>query len=218
MVGRSFTAAMLVFGCLGLGACGVEEEPFAGPDPAQADVERAVQPELWWTCGDPVCSGWTNKGLPRCRNRQAGDPCDAQYIGKECDPHDACNATLMCSDTDPIGGYGCPISRRAAKKDITYVDPSGKKALYDELMSVDLATYRYNAEEQVTPTHLGFIIDDLQVGSKAVAPNGERVDLYGYTSMAVAALQIQNAQIAALSEKVAALEAELAAAKAPTKK
>lgn len=211
------TVAPALF-ALALAACGVDEEPLAGPDPSPEDVARAVNPELYWTCGDPVCSGWTNKGLPRCRNRVAGDPCTAQQLGRECDPHDACNATLVCSDVDPIGQYGCPISRRSAKKDIAYVDPTARKALYDELMAVDLATYRYNAENPDAKTHLGFIIDDVGTGSKAVVPNGQQVDLYGYTSMAVAALQVQSAQIAALTDQVTALQQKLDAAEARGRK
>ncbi|MEQ1501815.1 MAG: hypothetical protein ABMB14_06270 [Myxococcota bacterium] len=85
------------------------EEPFAGPDPDPSAVDRAIAPVLWATCGDPVCSGWSPKGLPRCRGRQVGDPCDPQYLGMECDPHDACNVTLQCAETDPIDPTGCPL-------------------------------------------------------------------------------------------------------------
>jgi hypothetical protein len=166
-----------------------------------------ASPQLWFTCGDPVCSGWTNKGLKKCGNRSEGDPCTAQQIGLECDPHDACNATLVCSDTNPIGPVGCPISRRSAKKDVDYVDPARLQQLHDELMGVRLATYRYNDEALASPTHLGFIIDDMPT-SPAIAPNGQQVDLYAYASMAVAALQVQQRQIEALTHEVALLRAQ----------
>lgn len=192
---------------IGAGGC-VTEEPFAGPDPTPDDQARAVAPELFSTCGDPVCHGWTAKALPRCRSHAAGDPCDVAFLGKECAPHDACNATLMCTDTDPISG-GCPISRRAAKKDIDYLDASRRDALHDQLIDMHLATYRYNEEDAASPTHLGFIIDDV-LPSPAVAANGQRVDLYAYTSMAVAALQVQQQQIDELKAQVAALKAERA--------
>ena len=56
---------------------------------------------------------------------------------------------------------------------------------------------------------LGFIIDDVGPGP-SVAPNGQTVDLYGYTSMAVATLQVQAQEIAELKAELAALKAELA--------
>lgn len=53
---------------------------------------------------------------------------------------------------------------------------------------------------------LGFLIDD-DPASPAVRPDGERVDLYGYTSLAIAALQEQQAEIDALKAEVEALKA-----------
>src|SRR5439155_22412171 len=57
--------------------------------------------------------------------------------------------------------------------------------------------------------HLGFIIDAVGA-SPAVAADGGHVDLYGYTSMAVGAIQAQQRRIDALTREVAALRAELA--------
>jgi hypothetical protein len=200
---RSFVASVVV--CLGLGSCDVD--PNGQVQEAQAeDLALMTQPQMFWTCGDPVCSGWTNKGLKKCGNRQAGDPCQASQIGKECDPHDACNATLVCSDKDPIGPFGCPISRRAAKKDIAYADAMDLERLRAQLLDVRLATYRYNEEPESAKTHLGFVIDD-DPTSPAVAPNGQQVDLYAYTSMAVATIQVQQRQIEALTREVEALKA-----------
>ncbi|MGH7896283.1 MAG: hypothetical protein ACREQL_16575, partial [Candidatus Binatia bacterium] len=56
---------------------------------------------------------------------------------------------------------------------------------------------------------LGFIIDDVGT-SPAVAADGGHVDLYGYTSMAVAAIQAQQKRIEALEREVAALRRALA--------
>ena len=190
-------------------ACGEEEaavDPFAVQDGAALQFGS---PQLWWTCGDPVCSGWTPKGLRNCNAHQAGDPCPASAMGKECDPGDGCNATLMCADMDPIGPGGCPISLRSAKEDIRYLDDARLKAVHEELMALRLATWQYKTDPG-DATHLGFVIDDAP-SSPAVAPNGQQVDLYGYASMAVAALQVQQAQIEALTREIETLRAELEA-------
>jgi hypothetical protein len=55
---------------------------------------------------------------------------------------------------------------------------------------------------------LGFIIDDVEP-SVAIDPGRDMVDLYGYTSMAVAALQAQARDIEALKKEVARLRHEL---------
>jgi len=190
--------------CLLVAGCDEEEGVV---DPADPDALELGAPMLWETCGDVVCQGWMNKGLKKCGSRTVGDPCKMSQIGAECDPHDACNTTLVCSDVDPHPGP-CPISRRSAKKDIDYAEPADLQRLHDELLAVRLATYRYNAEPGTAGTHLGFIIDDMPT-SPAVASNGEQVDLYAYASMAVAAVQVQQKQIEALTQQVEALQAQV---------
>ena len=76
-----------------------------------------------------------------------------------------------------------------------------------EIRRVRLATYRYKGEPALGTSHLGFIIDDLGA-SPAVGSDGTHVDLYGYASMAVAAIQIQQRRIEALEREVAALRNE----------
>ena len=75
-----------------------------------------------------------------------------------------------------------------------------------KLMKYRLATWRYKHDPSAT--HLGFIIDDVEP-SPSIAPTGQTVDLYGYTSMAVAAVQLQAQQIEDLQREVRALEAQL---------
>lgn len=166
----------------------------------------------WYTtCGDPVCRGYTGtSGVPLCTAAQkAGAPCT--NAGEVCDPQDPCNALLRCTDTDPkLGVGGCPISSRQYKKDIQYVDSAGLKQLAKQAEHVRLARYRYK-DDLSARQHLGFIIED-QPGSPAVERDRNRVDLYGYTSMAVAALQVQQKQIQALQQQVASLQQELASA------
>ena len=106
----------------------------------------------------------------------------------------------------------CPISQRKMKKDILYLDDSEKEQLSSELMKFPLATYRYKVEGPEQKPHLGFIIDDV-APSPAVLQSGERVDLYGYSTMTVAALQVQAKELADLKKEMAALKKECASKK-----
>lgn len=167
--------------------------------------------DLQWfqTCGDPVCGTYNpTPGATICTDEMAGDSCSPD--GASCEvADDTCNTDLLCSDSDPKTA-GCPISRRQAKRDIAYLNRAERDRLAGELLQTRLATYRYRAEPATATPRLGFIIDD-QPGSPAVRPGAQRVDLYGYTSMAVAAIQAQAATIAQLEARVAELESELKA-------
>jgi hypothetical protein len=117
-----------------------------------------------------------------------------------------CTATEHCcgGGQGPVcldATTGCPISQRKMKKDITYLSETEKERLSSDLMSFPLATYRYKTEGEDQKTHLGFIIDDV-APSPAVLQSGERVDLYGYSTMTVAALQVQAKEIAELKKQV----------------
>jgi hypothetical protein len=111
-----------------------------------------------------------------------------------------------------IDGTMCPISQRKMKKDIHYLTSDERQQLNDELMDFRVATYRYKTESAEEREHLGFIIDDV-APSPAVLASGDRVDMYGYSTMTVAALQIQARQIAALEKQMAELKKECASKK-----
>jgi hypothetical protein len=104
-----------------------------------------------------------------------------------------------------IANTSCPISTRTKKKDIAYLGPEDQERLRAELMDVHLATYRYRAGDE--NEHLGFIIEDMPMDSPAVMASRQHVDLYGYTSMAVATIQRQQAEIDDLEQRLAKLEA-----------
>jgi hypothetical protein len=133
-----------------------------------------------------------------------GEPCATRF--ETCDPGVGCGVRLLCTDHDPA--QICPISRREHKRDINYLGDSDLDRLHAKLLAMRLATYQYKIDGTVAPDHLGFIIDDVGP-SPAVAADGTHVDLYGYTSMAVAAIQAQEREIAALEREVAALRREL---------
>jgi hypothetical protein len=128
--------------------------------------------------------------------------------GAECDPGDFCNSLLLCSATDPkLHAGGCPISARRYKEDIQYLDGAALRRYHDELMRLPLATWRYRTRPE---RRLGFVLEDAP-STAPVDAERDMVDLYGYTSMAVAALKVQAEQIEALERQVSALQRELAA-------
>lgn len=98
------------------------------------------------------------------------------------------------------------LSRRAFKKDIDYVPDAERAELARDALAIPLARYRYKTEPESQSRHLGFIIDDQPAECPAVAADGTHVDLYGYTSMLLAAVQEQQKQIDALKKQVDALE------------
>ncbi len=167
----------------------------------------------WYTtCGDPVCRGYQKpSGVAACTTEKAGGACPTE--GARCDPQDSCNRLLVCSASDPKL-QGCPISLRAAKRDIQYLDEAALERYARELRGVRLATYRYRGADPAP--RLGFILED---GPPPEAVDAERdmADLYGYTSLAVAAFQVQARQIEALQREVARLQEELRRQRLPTR-
>jgi len=162
-------------------------------------------PSWFYTCGDPVCGGHRDQGVPPCGSGETpGAACAPE--GARCDPGDFCDRLLVCAASDPVQRGGCPISRRRAKEHIRYLGESDLRRLHDELMRFRLATFQYR--ENASRTQLGFIIDDVEP-SLSIDPVRDLVDLYGYTSMAVAALQTQAREIEALRSEVESLRREL---------
>ena len=162
-------------------------------------------PSWFYTCGDPVCGGHRDQGVPPCGSGETpGAACSPE--GTRCDPGDSCDRLLVCASSDPVQRGGCPISRRQAKERIRYLGEDDLRRLHDELMRFRLATFQYR--ENASRTQLGFIIDDVEP-SFSVDPVRDMVDLYAYTSMAVAALQTQAREIEALRSEVEALRREL---------
>ncbi len=159
----------------------------------------------WYTtCGDPVCRGYQKPvGVPACTSEKPGGACASE--GARCDPLDSCNRLLLCSASDPKL-QGCPISIGAAKRDVRYLDDEALERYARQLRAVKLATYRYRGPD--TTPRLGFLLED-RPPAEAVDAERDMADLYGYTSLAVAAFQVQARQIEDLQREVARLRAEL---------
>jgi len=97
------------------------------------------------------------------------------------------------------------VSRRAAKHDIGYLSAPEVKELADKALSVRLAHFRYNTEPSERDPHLGFILEDVGRIDGVDWPNGT-VDLYGYTSLVLAAAQAQGQDLVQLQSRVGKLE------------
>jgi hypothetical protein len=157
---------------------------------------------LWYrTCGGPlpgVCDGGTN-GCPA-----PGTPCT--QLGQTCGNNVGGCSNMICDDHDPA--VNCPVSSAKYKTHIRYLSEQDLERLHDEALATKLATYNYRASvSDPGLKHLGFIIEDMPE-SLAVDRGRDRVDLYGYLSMVLATVQVQEREIATLREE---LEAQRAA-------
>jgi hypothetical protein len=167
-----------------------------------------------------TAADFTGKAQVTCHN----DKCETTFKGETCGKY-VCTATQTCCGPMPLpeatcvdgASSPCPISQRKMKKDILYLSDGEKEQLSSELMAFPLATYRYKTEGNEQKPHLGFIIDDV-APSPAVLQSGERVDLYGYSTMTVAALQVQAKEIAELKKQMDDLKKECASKKSAAKK
>jgi hypothetical protein len=165
---------------------------------------------------DPSCSCTTG---PCCGSAccGAGEWCDTSGAAPvcRCGSNNACTGSNTCNaptvnTANPCGvvccmGSGCPVSRREFKRDIHELDRAEIERIYSELRDVKLTTYQYKTDPPASPRRLGFIIDDTK-SSYPVNADGTSVDLYGYMSMAVAAIQSQSREIEALRAEVARLK------------
>lgn len=180
---------------------------------ARACVDGGPSAALSWyrTCGAPVCGPGTDgpTGAAPCTTERAGEPCTQRDT--LCDPGLGCGVNLVCSDEDPtMGPGGCPISRARYKRDVEYLDPAERQALADALLATPLARYRLRSESGGA-RQLGFLIED--VGAQP-SVEGDHVNLYGYTSMAVAAVQLHDERLHGLERELAMLRDELLALRA----
>ncbi|WP_394848335.1 hypothetical protein LZC95_12840 [Pendulispora brunnea] len=106
------------------------------------------------------------------------------------------------------GMMGMGMSSREVKEEIAYLDDVARKHLADEVMALRLANYRYR-EGVATPyptDHrcLGIIVEDTAADAPFVVER-KQVDIYGFASAILAALQEQQQTIARLERQLAEL-------------
>jgi hypothetical protein len=188
--------------CMKVDRCPVLGRPCYEPDSGGGEGGAVSNLHWYTTCGTPVCSG-PDDGGPVSYS-QEGQPCTKK--GDTIAMQNPCGIELVCDDHDPKVG-GCPKSSRDFKQDIHYLSEQDLERLHDETLRTKLATYKYKSTiADPDPTHLGFIIED-QPQSLAIDRKHTGVDLYGYVSMAVATMQVQEREIAQLKKEVEVLRA-----------
>jgi len=203
----SFVAAALV-------ACGGSGQ---AADAGPSDSGTALH---WFsTCGPPVGSsndaGQADAGVASCTTEREGDGCSS--ANAVCQP--VSGTPLKCAASDPkLQPGGCPISSLRYKEDIRYLNDADLARIAAGVDQIRLAKYFYKSDPTARE-RLGFIIED-DPDSPAVAEGRTQIDLYGYTSMVVAALKVQTqklekqtAELKALRRKVDALERRSKAAR-----
>ncbi|MCC7071191.1 MAG: hypothetical protein IT383_07710 [Deltaproteobacteria bacterium] len=184
-------------------ACVIER----GEGESEGEGEGEAGSLRWYeTCGDPSCAGFVAPtGTAACDTEVAGAACasaDAEcyLVG------DGCNVHLRCTDSDPtMQPGGCPISVPSAKQDVRFLSDAEIDAALGRVLSLQLARWQY-VSDPGRHDYLGFLIDE-HAPDDAVLPRGDRVDLYGYTSLAIAAVQAQQRRIDTLERELAALRA-----------
>ena len=215
--------AMALFGALAITVavgCGTKVEGGgdggggSGASSGSAGMGGGGTLQWYTTCGDPVCmdppdgGAMPPAGVAPCTNEMVGAAC--MTTGATCWPaNSTCGELLTCATSDPKENPGgCPISRVSHKKNIEYLSEAEVASIADEAKTMRLSSWHYKAERESVRRHVGFLIDDMPE-SIAVSDNGERVDLYGYTSMAIAAVQVQDKRLQALEKELASMRAEM---------
>lgn len=188
----------------------LEDECACGPICRLYPVQYCEDAGADWRCA-PAPKNTTICPVPRPR---IGDPCSEDGRSCRVGPahEESCEeSSISCrSGRWALDTFGCPTSSSRYKEDIRYVDEATRRGLAEDLLAVRLAKYKYRPGVQDHQAHLGFIIEDQPEGSPAVLAGRDRVDLYGYVSMAVATIQVQQKQIDTLEREVASLKAERA--------
>ena len=159
--------------------------------------------DLKWQCAAPNADATCPAGIPLL-----GSACSTE--NKSCVYSCGSGGARLCKQGAWYSANGgpCPVSSRRAKKDIVYLGEAERLRIADELARFKLATYQYRDPALGDKRYLGFIIEDVP-GSPAVDRDGNMVDLYGYASMLVAAVQTQGEQIAKLQAELARLRRQI---------
>ena len=178
-----------------------------GPECTKYPIVQCHDAGIDWRCGlarkpNPLCA------TPRPR---LGEACSTE--AETCRVSEA--RAEPCEETNLVCHAGkwtwphfeCPASQARYKENIHYLETKEVEELARQLLAIRLTTYTYRQGVADRDPHLGFIIDDQPLGSPAVSTSRDRVDLYGYVSTAVAAIQTQSKAIEDLRREVDALKA-----------
>lgn len=195
--------AVIAMGVVSLGGCGAVE-------PANEEASGSIRQEV------KACPFLIPYCPPDCKlEGHCPQKCECPPGHKatcgtnHCAPQQTCCSGQPFPTPTCIDGTICPISRRDYKTDVQYLGNDETARVHDELMRFKLATWNYKDPSHGAGRHLGFMIDDVEPSAAVSGGTGNSVDLYGYTSMAVAALQQQARQIEALTQEVRSLRSQV---------
>lgn len=93
-------------------------------------------------------------------------------------------------------------SRKNLKRDIRYLDTVARDEIGKMLLDIPLAKWNYKTDPASTQERLGFMIDDIEPSFAVEDKVGDSVNLYGFISMATAAIQMQQDQIEKLQKQI----------------
>ncbi len=182
-----------------------------GGQGGQAGVHLCGPSATCARCKDGACCGSTCCGQGEWCDSSGATPVCRCGTGSACLDGNACASPLsganQCGAVCCQGG-NCPVSRREFKREIHQLNDDEVQRVYAQLREIKLTTYRYKGEPASDAPRLGFIIDDT-ASPYPVNPDGNSVNLYGYASMAVAAIQAQSQEIAALKAELARLRRQV---------
>jgi hypothetical protein len=186
------------------------------------------------SCSDPQsdtanCGGC---GMPcalgqYCNNALCAAACSASTCGAGtgcCGSDSTCCAAgdVCCLEQGHLVAYKCEtgscplpppcapmcVSRRDSKRDIQYLSDDELAVAESAVRKIPLARFNYKWDAPNERRRLGFIIEDVAPSPGVDEAQGV-VDLYGYTSLAVAALQEQAREIEQLRQEVDELQRRL---------
>lgn len=178
-----------------------------GSNPIPQKTPPSTQLTWYSTCGAPVCGNPNQPTQPNtCGGKQEGQACSVE--GETCDLGNDCQQKLVCAKSDPKQQPGgCPISKPIYKQNIEFLGPLDRQQLAQQIQDMPLASWQYKFES-TGHKRLGFLIDE-NTPPELVKPDGNSVDLYGYMTMAVAAIQEQNTRVEALEKELQSLKTQL---------
>jgi len=103
-------------------------------------------------------------------------------------------------------------STRESKTDISYATASSTEALFDKLLDLKVAQYRYAIEDQNDPLRLGLIAEDAQtIAPEILSADGKGVDIYKFATFMMAGVQALAAKVDMQGTRVTSLETRVTA-------
>jgi len=103
-------------------------------------------------------------------------------------------------------------STRDSKTNISYATASSTEALFEKLLDLKVAQYRYAIEDQNDPLRLGLIAEDAQtVAPEILSADGKGVDIYKFATFMMAGVQALAAKVDMQGTRVTSLETRVTA-------